>query len=83
MSSTDNSMRMPLYNGQDSDHFKAIARRAVHLAENGDYMNAKPMFFESLEALEALVMSCHVYYISVLEDFTKTAVEHDDFTPAV
>ncbi|KAE9367457.1 hypothetical protein N431DRAFT_68086 [Stipitochalara longipes BDJ] len=80
---TVSSLRMAFWQGRDADSFVDIARTAVSLSNDGDYLKAKPAFMEALEGLDALLTPFHALSIQALKAFVDEAVENNDFDTAI
>jgi tetratricopeptide (TPR) repeat protein len=74
---------MALWQARNMDDFLATGRRAIEMSENGDYLNAKPIFMESVDGLNALLPPDHTQTIKVLESFVEQAVANRDFDEAI
>lgn len=73
---------MAFWQAQDMDGLLASAQRAVEMSTNGDYLNAKPIFMECVEGLNALLPPDQPQAIKVLENFVEQAVANKDFDEA-
>ncbi|KAI1073713.1 hypothetical protein F5B20DRAFT_495517 [Whalleya microplaca] len=58
---TTRSPRMAFYDGYDAEHYLDISRKACGLTDEGKYLDAKPTFIDSLEALETMLSLFHNY----------------------
>ncbi|KAI9702973.1 MAG: hypothetical protein M1836_008187 [Candelina mexicana] len=65
------------WHGYDLDALRDLCRRAVKSGEDGDIDNARIMFLESLDGLEALVGSCHYLCIEALSSFVRFCLSND------
>ncbi|KAJ3532965.1 hypothetical protein NM208_g8197 [Fusarium decemcellulare] len=75
-------VQMAFWNGRDLDDLLGAARHACQLAENGDYMSAKPIFMECLDGIEVLLTPVHATFVGVLQQYVSYAVSHKDFDEA-
>ncbi|RSL42977.1 hypothetical protein CEP54_015276 [Fusarium duplospermum] len=75
-------LQMAFWNGKDADDLLAAAEHASQLSLKGDYLNAKPIFMECLDGLEALLSPLHAQFEGVLQDYVEAAVKHEDFDEA-
>lgn len=73
---------MAIWHARDMDDLLATAHRAVEMSTDGDYLNAKPMFMESIDGLNALLPPDQPQAIKILENFVEQAVANKDFDEA-